>query len=73
VNTAPLSVSTEAGMPCRAAALPKLTTTSAALVVARASEATSNREWSSMMFKMSTTLPPARTQWVMSACHRSLG
>ena len=44
VNTAPLSVSTEAGNPWAAAALWKVSTTSSPLVIARASEATSSRE-----------------------------
>ena len=31
------------------------------------------REWSSRMFKISTSVPSASRQWVMSACQRSLG
>ena len=44
VNTAPLSLRSEAGKPWAATARWKLATTSAALVVARASDATRNRE-----------------------------
>jgi len=39
----------------------------------RSSEATRNREWSSIAFKISTSAPPARRQCVMSACQRSFG
>jgi hypothetical protein len=51
----------------------KLATTSAALNTLRASEATRNREWSSITFRISTSVASESFQWVMSACHRSLG
>jgi hypothetical protein len=73
VNTAPLSVSNDAGNPQAEAALWKLATTSAALNTLRAQEATKNREWSSITFKISTSVWSASFQWVMSACQRSLG
>jgi hypothetical protein len=68
-----LSVSNEAGNPQVEAPSRKLATMSAALKTLRASDATRNREWSSSMFKISTSAPEARRQWVMSACQRSLG
>jgi hypothetical protein len=43
------------------------------LKIILASDATSSREWSSITFKISTPVPPKSFQWVMSACHRSLG
>jgi hypothetical protein len=43
------------------------------LKITRASEATSSLEWSSIAFKISTSVPSASRQWVMSACQRSLG
>src|SRR5579863_1115713 len=70
---APLSVSTEAGQPRAAPAADKVATTSKALVLANAVEATKNREWSSITFRTSTSLPSARAQWVVSACQHSLG
>ena len=73
VNTAPLSVSSDAGNPWAAAASWKLATTSAALNTTRASEATRNREWSSTMFRISTSGRRRSRQWVMSACQRSFG
>ena len=39
----------------------------------RATVAMHIREWSSRMFKISTSVPSANVQWVMSACQRSLG
>src|SRR6266508_4134772 len=71
VHTAPLSVSNDAGNPQAEAALWKLATTSAALNTLRASEAARNWEWSSITFRISTSVPPESFQWVMSACHRS--
>jgi len=68
-----MSVSIEAGSPCAAAARWNVSTTSAALVIALAWLATSNREWSSITFRISTSFPPATFQCVMSACQRSLG
>ena len=61
------------GNPQVSAALRKQASTSTALNTRRASQPTTRREWSSMMFKISTSLPSARRQWVMSSCHRSLG
>lgn len=72
MNTAPLSVSREARRPCAAAATWKLPT-SAALNTVFAREQTSSLAWSSMKFKISTSVPSARVQCVMSACHRSFG
>jgi hypothetical protein len=57
VNTAPLSVSNDAHIPWVPTAVWKLPTTSAALKIARASEATSSREWSSIAFRISTSVP----------------
>src|SRR6266508_4733772 len=74
VNTAALSVSSDAGNPWAAADVRNVATTSAALnATAVASDATSSREWSSSMLQISVSSPPASVQWVMSACHRSLG
>jgi hypothetical protein len=73
VNTAPLSVSTPAGIPQRRNAVRKLVSTCCPVVVSRASEQTSSREWSSSMLRISTSVPSANCQWVMSACHRSFG
>jgi hypothetical protein len=42
-------------------------------VMRRASVARQSREWSSRMFKISTSEPSASRQWVMSACQRSFG
>jgi len=44
-----------------------------ALNTLRASEPTNRLEWSSIVFKISTSVPSERRQWVMSACHRSFG
>jgi len=43
------------------------------LVIRRASVARQSREWSSRMFKISTSAPWASPQWVMSASQRSFG
>jgi hypothetical protein len=48
----------------------KVVTTSRALVTRRAIEATHSREWSSMMFKTSTSVPVASATWVTSICQR---
>lgn len=47
--------------------------TSPALETSLVSEATRNRECSSITVKISTPSPSARSQWVTSACQRSLG
>jgi hypothetical protein len=73
VNTAALSVSTDAGNPWAAKARWKLATTSPPLVTARTWEATRNLEWSSRMFRIPTQVRSGPGQWVRSACHRSLG
>ncbi len=73
VNTAPLSVNIEAGRPRSAAPRWKVSTTSAALVVGKARQATSNREWSSMTLRISTSVPSMRAKWVVSACQHSFG
>ena len=73
VNTAPLSLRSDAGRPCSSTALWKTSTTSWALTVGKASEARNRREWSSIMFMISACSPPARCQCVMSVCHVSLG
>jgi hypothetical protein len=73
VNTAPLSERSWAGVPWRAVAWRKQSTTSAALNVGRASEPTARREWSSMMLRISTLVPSSSAQWVTSSCQRSLG
>ena len=73
VKMAPLSVSIEAGRPSSAAPRWKVSTTSAALAVTKAREATSRREWSSMTLRISTSVPSASAQWVVSACQHSLG
>ncbi len=41
--------------------------------MANATEATNSREWSSIMFRISTGLPLARAQWVASVCQSSFG
>jgi hypothetical protein len=51
----------------------KVSTTCGPNVIRRAFAAMLSREWSSTMFKISTSLPSASRQWVMSACHRSFG
>ena len=48
-------------------------TTSAAWWSRRHGRRRSSREWSSMMLRISTSVPSARAQWVMSACQHSLG
>jgi hypothetical protein len=68
-----LSVSTDAGKPLAEAAAWKAATTSAALNTPPRPEASRNREWSSITFKISTPVPSASCQWVMSACQRSFG
>ena len=73
VNMAPLSVNNDAGSPTSVAAASKVATTSAAFVVREAREATSSREWSSMMLRTSTSVPSESDQWVVSACQHSLG
>lgn len=73
MNTAPLSQSKDAGVPCKAIAERKTSTTSAALAVGKAREAKKSLEWSSIMLRISTSPPSASRQWVMSACHISLG
>ena len=73
VKTAPLSVSTLAGRPHRPKAAVKVSTTCGPRVMRRALAAMLTREWSSRMLKISTSVPSASRQWVMSACQRSLG
>jgi hypothetical protein len=73
VKMAPLSESIWAGIPQVAVALRKQDTTSAALNVTRVSEPTARREWSSSWLRISTSVPSARAQWVVSSCQRSLG
>src|SRR5579875_2028381 len=73
VKMAPLSVSRAAGKPNWPAAAWRTSTTSRALVVRKAWEAASSREWSSTMLSTSTSVPSARDQWVVPACQSSLG
>ena len=40
---------------------------------AQPGEVVRNREWSSMILRISALAPPASCQWVMSICHRSFG
>jgi hypothetical protein len=61
------------GITQAAAASRKQASTSAALNTGRHTLATHSREWSSTMLRISTSVPSARTQWVMSVCHSSLG
>ena len=56
VNIAPLSLNTLAGYPYLPAASWKVVTTSMAFVIRRATDATHNLEWSSMTFRISTSL-----------------
>ena len=73
VKTAPLSVSTRAGIPQRRKASWKVRRTTGPVMVRRGTLARARREWSSRMLRISTSVPSARRQWVVSACHRSLG
>ena len=68
-----MSVSTLAGIPQRVNAAVKVSTTCGPRVTRRALAAMVRREWSSRMFKISTSVRSASRQWVMSACQRSLG
>ena len=72
VKMAPLSVSTDAGVPQRAKAAVKVSTTSGPVVISRAWLARAIREWSSSRLRISTSRPLARRQWVTSACHNWL-
>src|SRR5215203_843449 len=69
----PLSVSTAAGAPWRSMAPSRTSATSVARVTGNATDATQNRLWSSTTFTISTPVPSARAQWVMSDCQHSLG
>jgi hypothetical protein len=73
VKTAPLSVSTEAGIPHRVKAFWKVLSTTGPVTRARARLVSSSREWSSSMLRISTSAPSASRQWVVSACQRSFG
>src|SRR2546427_6616968 len=72
-KTAALSERKAAGRPYVAAAAAKTATTSAALTVWKATEASSRREWSSKRLRISTLVPVASDQCVLSACQSSLG
>jgi hypothetical protein len=63
VKMAPLSVSTEAGVPQRAKAVVTVSVTSGPVMVGRATLAMASREWSSMMSRISTPVSSARCQW----------
>ena len=69
----PLSVSIDAGRPYSLAATWKVSTTSKALVVLKAREATRSLELSSSMFNTSTSRPREINTWVVSACQHSFG
>jgi len=73
VNTAALSVSTLAGIPQRTNACWKVCSTSGPVMVRRGVLARHSREWSSSRLRISTPVPSASCQWVVSACHRWLG
>jgi hypothetical protein len=42
-------------------------------MVGKQTDAKTKREWSSIRLRISTSVPSARSQWVASACHISLG
>jgi hypothetical protein len=60
--SAPLSVSTPAGIPQVSKDFRKLATTSVPVVLRRASMPRHSREWSSMMSKIETSVPSASCQ-----------
>ena len=60
VKMAPLSVSTEAGVPQRAKAVVTVSVTSGPVMVGRAGLAMASREWSSMMSRISTPVSRRR-------------
>ena len=72
-HRARMSVSTSAGAPQWPIAARNTCHTWVPVKIRRAIEAMQTREWSSRMLKISTSVPSASRQWVMSACQRSLG
>ena len=68
-----MSVSTSAGTSQRPNAARKTCHTWVPVKITRATEAMQTRQRSSRMLQISTSLPSASRQWVMSACQRWLG
>ena len=73
VQTMPLSVRVEAGMPCFAQAARKVARVTSPVVTGCAVTDRASREWSSIQDTISASVPSARCQWMKSDCHRSLG
>ena len=68
-----MSVSTPAGIPQRRNGFAEAGQRRSGPVVVIGRGSRSSREWSSSMLRISTSVPSASCQWVMSACQRSLG
>ena len=73
VNTMPLSVSVEYGMPCTAVALVNSLTTMVPVTRWCAVTESASGEQSSSQHRISMVAPLASRQWVKSACQRSFG